>query len=234
MIVPAFLAPLAFSVAMLADGSSTAPAPPAPLKEIGRVHSVTPFCSKIVEHADSAITTALENDARIAFTIANLKTIDLDSSAVHKSNGSLALLKQYTAMHEAAVTAQGQVKLLRADAATATDPDQKARLKEFADALGGAIERQRKMADQLGRYIAYVDSHASFDDTAKAQYLFDVQWAQTAYHNPFHGDPQDYVPPSLSDAAKSAASELTTEQPAIANDEATAATRAEPAFKGCL
>jgi hypothetical protein len=228
------------------DGRSAAaaptPAPPQsvaspaakPLQEIGRVRARSPFCTQAIGHADAAISTALENDARIALTISNLKTVDLDSSMVKKSNGTAEMLKQYTALRASATYGEGQIKLLRTDAAAATDPDEKAELKEFADALGGALERQKKMAEELSRTIAYVDAHATIDDNTKAQFLFDIQWAQTAYGSPFHGDPRDWVPASLSDVAKSAAVRLTEQQTSVATDEGTAAGHVDPAFKTCL
>jgi hypothetical protein len=227
-----------------AASAAPAPAPPAAvaplsdsafdhLKEIGRVKALTPFCSKAIQHADTAIDGTLANDVRIQFTISNLKSVDLDSSLVKKANGTADLLKQFRALQEGAKMAQREVNALRADAETATDPQEKADMKTFADALGGAIERQRKMADQIGRYITYLDSHATVDDQDKARWLFDIQYAQTSFGNPFHGDPREWVPPSLSDAAKSAAEELTDEIPDVARDESTAAQRAEPAFKSC-
>ena len=214
--------------------AAAASAPAHQLKEIGRVKALSPLCSALVEHADSAIITALENDARLAFTISNLHTIDLDSSAVKKANGTRSLLSQYTALRAAAVTGEGQVKTLQADVASSDDPQRKADVKAFADALAGALERQKKMADQLARYIAYADSHASLDKDAQAQYLFDIQWAQGLPGSPYYGNPQDWVPPSLSDVAKSAANQLSEEASAVADDEGVAAGRVEPAFKGCL
>jgi uncharacterized membrane protein YdfJ with MMPL/SSD domain len=233
------LLPAIFVAALATDAPQPAASPAADtpayeLKEIGRVHALTPFCQKVIQHADTAIDGTLANDVRIQFTIANLKTVDLDSSLVKKADGTAALLKQFIALQDGAKRAQSEVKQLRAEAETATDPQQKEDLKTFANALGGAIERQRKMADQLGRYITYLDSHATIDDWQKAQYLFDIQYAQTAMNNPFHGDPRDWVPPSLTDAAHGAADEFTEEMPDVNRDEATAAQRAEPAFKSCM
>jgi hypothetical protein len=205
-----------------------------PLREIGRVRARSPFCSQAIGHADSAIDTTLSNDIRIAFTIANLRSIDLDSSRVKKANGTHELLNDYTAMRATAVTGEGQVNQLRADAAAVSDEQQKADLKRFADALAGALERQKKMAADLARYIAYVDAHPPIDQNAKAQWLFDIQWAQTAPGNPFHGDPQDYVPSTLSEVAHNAADQLTLQAASVAGDEGVAADRMEPAFKTCI
>jgi len=217
--------------------ASTAPAVSAgtkTLREIGRVRARSVFCSQVIGHADDAIQTALGNDTRMAFTISNLRTIDMDGSPVKKANGTHQLLGEYTQLRAAAVAGEGQVKLLRADADAATDPDQKAELKRFADALAGALERQKKMADRISRYVAYADAHAALDENAQAQYLFDIQWAQSLPGTPFYGNPQDWVPPSLTDVAHTTAEQLSVEQTGVDADEGTAATRVEPAFKTCL
>ena len=229
---------LSLATASVAYG---APAPtPTPtlaaskLKLIGRVRALSPFCSQTISHADAAISSALENDARIAFTVSNLRSTDLDSSSVKKADGTRQMLKDYTALRQSAVTAEAAIRELRADADAAKDPEQKTDLRAFADALGGALERQKKMADELSRTIAYVDAHARIDENQKQQFLFDIQWAQTVPGNPYHGNPQDYVPPTLTEVAHSAADRLTEQQTGVAADEGRASERVEPAFKGCL
>lgn len=235
------LAALAATFAVCAFGTTalsatTAPVPsatPRPLKEIGRVRAFGPFCSQVVRHANSAIDTALSNDTRIAFTISDLRTIQLDDTALQKANGMQELLKRYADLHSAATAGEAQVKELRADADSATDPDQKAALRRLADALGGTVFRQKKLADQLGSYVTYADNHPRVDENDKDRSLTDIMMLQNMFGTPYRGDPRQYVPPTLTELARTAADRFVDDEEAIGVDETTAANRVEPALKGC-
>lgn len=211
---------------------SAAPSP-RPLKEIGHVRALSPFCSQVVRHANSAISTALSNDTRIAFTISDLRTIELDDTILKKVNGKQELLKRYTDLHAAATAGEAQVSQLRADAASATDPEQKAATKRLADALGGTVFRQKKLADQLGTFVSYLDTHPPIDDRERDRTLTNIMILQNVFGTPYRGDPRQYVPPTLTELARTAADRFVDDEQAIAVDEGAAADRVEPALKGC-
>jgi hypothetical protein len=230
----ATVAVCAFATA--APSATPAPSPAAklrPLKEIGHVRALGPFCSQVVRHANSAIDTALSNDTRIAFTISDLRTIQLDDTVLQKANGTQELLKRYADLHAAATAGEAQVKELRLDADSATDPDQKAALKRLADALGGTVFRQKKLADQLGSYVTYADNHPRLDENDKDRSLTEIMMLQNMFGTPFRGDPRQYVPPTLTELAHTAADRFVEDEQAIGVDESTAADRVEPALKGC-
>lgn len=227
---------IALAVAALAATVAAAPSPaptPKPLKEIGHVRALGPFCSQVVRHANSVIDTALSNDTRIAFTISDLRTIQLDDTTLQKANGLQELMKRYADLHDAATAGEAQVKQLRIDADSATDPDQKAALRQLADALGGAVFRQKKLADQLGSYVTYADNHPRLDENDKDRSLTEIMSLQNVFGTPFRGDPRQYVPPTLTELARTAADHFTDDETAIAVDEGTASDRVEPALKGC-
>ena len=155
---------IAASAALLSPGTSFAAAPPAPaataapaLKVIASVRS-TPRCAEIVTHANSAIGSALNNDALIAQTITRLRAYNLDDgNPIHRRNGLDALGEFAKNLTQQARAADNEVKRLRALAEKSNDPQEKKELKEFADALGGALWRQQKIARDLNGYLASVD-----------------------------------------------------------------------------
>jgi hypothetical protein len=222
---------LALMLAMAAPSPSAAPAQ-RPLREIGHVRALTPECRRTIEHADAAIGTALDNDSRIAVTIANLRALDLDSTTIKKVEGTRLLQRYYTDMRAAAGLGEAEVKQLRSDAEK--DDARKAELRRFADALGAAVAEQKKVAEKLGSYVAYLDSHRPIDDNERAQMLNDIQLAQTDPHSRMRGDPRDYLPPTLTELARTAADRLGEQQALIAAHEAAASDRIDAAFKGCL
>jgi len=137
-----------------------APAPtpaPAALKVIASVRS-TPRCAEIVTHANSAIGSALNNDAIIAQTITRLHAYNLDDgNPIHRRNGLDALGELAKNLTKQSRSADDEIKRLRALAEKSTDPQEKKELKAFADALGGALWRQQKIARDLNGYLAAVD-----------------------------------------------------------------------------
>ena len=216
--------------------ASAAPAPAAgreALREIGRVRALTPFCKATIEHADAAVGTTLGNDARIAFTVANLKTIDLDTSMLAKLDGTKDLRTAFVALRAAAVRATEEAKQVAADADKAPTADQKAQLVGFAQALGGAASRQKRIADDLGSYIAYLDTHPNVTQADRDQQEFDIQLKQNQLGSAYRGDPRDYLTPTLNELAKAAAKSFEESSTAVAADESHASTFVEPAFGPC-
>ena len=130
----------------------------------------------------------------------------------------------------------------------ATDPDEKAALKDAADALGGALYRQHLMQrdlDGLVNYLYASDMMASDDDTTRdpdaprRQFLQDVPGA-----HPINGSSPVWTPydiplagtESLTDditLARAASQDFMTRLPAVRNDERTAVPRIEAAADKC-
>jgi hypothetical protein len=212
-----------------------APTPtPGPLRQIGTVRVTTPLCRALVERAGEAVAVETENDARLDTVIGSLGTIDLDSSQLAKQNGEKVLLDRYVALREAAVRGNGIMKQFRAEAATAPE-DRRAALEQFADALDGALHRQKIIADTLGRFVAYVETHEPISNEEHDRMVFATLLQQNgASHSAGGAQPTlDDLPPQLSAVAKDASKDLAERARRIADDENDAATRMDPAFTQC-
>jgi hypothetical protein len=143
---------------------------PTPLTEIGRVRAL-PACVPIVAHANGAITQALDNDRTIAMMSINAHSTDFDKqNIIQRRNSIQALMKQAEAIRVASSAGDVEVKKLREYANAATDPQRKAELKAFADALGGAIYRQKKAAVEFMRNITVLEGRTAAA-TAQAELL---------------------------------------------------------------
>lgn len=126
---------------------------PTPLQEIGRVRAL-PACVPIVAHANGAITQALENDRTLAILSTNLHNTDFDKlNSLQRKNAIEALMKQAEAVRVASSAGDAEVKRLREYAKNSPDPKRKEELTKFADALGGAIYRQKKAAVEFMRDV---------------------------------------------------------------------------------
>jgi hypothetical protein len=151
MILPLVLA-LAAVDPVPAAAASTAPKP-TPLTEIGRVKAL-PACVPIVAHANGAITQALDNDRTLAIISTNLHNTDFDKlNFLQRRNAIEALMKQAEIMRITSSAGDAEVKKLREYAVNSPDPKRKEELKTFADALGGALYRQKKAAVEFMRDI---------------------------------------------------------------------------------
>jgi len=183
--------PLLLAIA-LQTASTPAPAPePHPsaaasaepqagtLQEIGHVYS-NGLCTAIVTRANSAISTTLRNDQTVTLVISTLHTRDFDSDNRLVHIRSLKELEHYaTDLRVSAIHAGAQIQELRKMAAESTDPVRKEELKEFADALGGALQRQKKIGAELQGMLARIAGRDSF-----------VQAYETMEHTG-----HDFVPP---------------------------------------
>jgi hypothetical protein len=143
---------VALAAADPAPAASTAPRP-TPLTEIGRVRAL-PACVPIVAHANGAITHTLDNDRTLALMSINLHNTDFDKlNFLQRNNAIENLMKQAEAMRVASSAGDVEIKKLREYAASSPDPKRKEELKTFADALGGALYRQKKAAVEFMRDI---------------------------------------------------------------------------------
>lgn len=242
-------------LAAAVNAATVAAAPnPAPLKEIGHVKA-TAACAELVLHANTAISSALRNDAVVGDTIAKLQNVKLDGNPVTRRNNLQAMGDLAKDLHGRAVSGIAEVKKLREIAAKSTDPVQKKELKDFADELGGALYRQKKIAQDLNGLLATYDYHdmrLSRDDltnsgmTADDSQVSNSPQGSAALTNSKKTDLR-YDPgsqpgkggsvfnPSHTDTelAQFAAGDFMQRVPDITNDEALAADHAEGAVSGC-
>ncbi len=156
---------VALTAADPAPAASSAPRP-TPLTEIGRVRAL-PACVPIVAHANGAITQALDNDRTLAVLSTNLHNTNFDKlNFMQRKNAIATLDKQAMAVRIASSAGDVEVKKLRDYAAASPDPNRKEELKTFADALGGALYRQKKAAVELQRDITIMQGR---EDAAEAR-----------------------------------------------------------------
>ena len=156
---------VALAAADPAPAASSAPRP-TPLTEIGRVRAL-PACVPIVAHANGAITQALDNDRTLAVLTTNLHNTNFDKlNFMQRKNAIDALMKQAESMRVASSAGDAEVKKLREYAVNSPDPKRKEELKAFADALGGALYRQKKAAVEFMRDVSIMQGR---EDAAEAR-----------------------------------------------------------------
>jgi hypothetical protein len=137
---------------------------PTPLTEIGRVRAI-PACVPIVAHANGAISHALDNDRSLAIISTNLHNTDFDKlNFLQRRNAIEALMKQAEAMRNASKAGDGEVKKLREYAVNSPDAQRQQELKAFADALGGALNRQQKAATEFMRDVTIMRGREEAND----------------------------------------------------------------------
>ncbi len=137
------------------------------MREIGRTTTIDPLCINVVVHANAAIGAALHNDESLTGSVAYLKTVDLESNDLKRTQGIHRLEKESTTLRRDAETGLSEITRLRELAKRTTDPNVKAELTAFADALGGALYRQKKAAVDLQRMIVIIEGHESLRETAR-------------------------------------------------------------------
>ncbi len=223
-------------VVALASNPSPAPAStarPTPLTEIGRVRT-TPICTTIVVHANGAITSALDNDRTMAILTTNLRNTDFDRlNSLQRRNAIEDLMKQAGAVRQNGKAADGEIKQLRAFALASTDPQRKAELKAFTDALGGAIYRQTKAANEFMRDVTIMqgreDAKEARDIQSRDNPVPDAGAMAAGGRVALLPDP----PRSYNRTMRSVADDLTDLSTAISADEGIAADHSIAATSGC-
>ncbi|HZT13526.1 MAG TPA: hypothetical protein VFA29_12010 [Candidatus Baltobacteraceae bacterium] len=219
-----------FGHILLAAALATAsPAPVASpqLKTIATVRA-SARCSQIVTHANDAIVLALDDNRVIAQTITQLRLTNLDDgNPIHRYNALNALRDLASSLDKQSSSGAADIARLRDLAAHSPDPVQQKELKSFADALGGALGRQLKMARDLNGYIAYVD-YSGMRGRMDSGSAFDQGFSE----DPF--TPQALRSRNSATAyAQNAAADFQTRLPLIVRDEDTAQTHEDAAFGGC-
>lgn len=253
------LLPVALLVALAAAAGSPSPSPtpsatPTPiLSEIAHVRT-SPLCTDFSTHANSLIGSATRNDISLSQLVSALRQSDgWDENELRRHQRILALTDyadQITAEYKRAETEAGRLRDL---AKRATDKDEQAAIVASADALAGAVWRQRKIARDLDGFIAYM--HA--EDIGKvhdgeAQMNQSVLGNSNAWVAAAEGDgtqvhrglpptgtwrPGDLIPGTYDPPdhlqAEAAATEFETHFPEVAADEKTAAGRIIVAAAHC-
>ncbi len=162
------LLPMVFALATDPGPAASSAPRPTPLTEIGRVRAL-PACVPIVAHANGAITQALDNDRTLAIISNNAHNTDFDKlNSLQRFNTIEGLMKQAEVIRVASSSGDVEIKKLREYAAAASDPQRKAELKAFADALGGALYRQKKAAVEFMRDVTIMRGR---EDSAEAHEL---------------------------------------------------------------
>lgn len=211
-----------------------------PLRTIGRVRVTTPLCTELLGEASRAVAIETENDGRIDIAIRALRSSDFDSSPLAKNRGTRDLARRAVDLRSAAVEGRSEMQRFRAAAKSASTATGRAKFAAFADALDGALARQRALADTLGRFVAYLDAHDPITNDEHDASVFAAIAAQNSAQQerqaPF--DPRAFgptagLPPQLSSAAKSASAELERRALPLTTDESDAADKIDPAFDGC-
>ncbi len=236
--------------------ASPAPASYGPLKEIIRVHS-TSLCTEFEMHVNSAIASATRNDQSLAGLVNSLQQPkmgeDLSDNGLRRHRAIVALTTYADALTADWKSGENEVALLRDLAKKTPDPDQKVEIKASADALGGVLWRQRKIARDLDGFIAYLyaeemrwgdhiqyQSSAALEETTTNDPLLDererLQQDDTGGLNPsiWTPNPGDaFAAPSDKVLTASAAADFQKMLPDIQTDETTAASHLVKADSSC-
>ncbi|HEY4441988.1 MAG TPA: hypothetical protein VGN14_16130 [Candidatus Elarobacter sp.] len=223
-------------LALASEPVPSATARPTPLTEIGRTRTA-PACSAIVAHANGAITSALDNDRALTILTTNLKNVDYDGmNDLQRRNAIESLMDQAGKVRVAGKIADAEIKRLRDYAAASTDAQRKAELKTFADALGGAIYRQTKAANEMMRDVTIVQGR---EDAAEARGIRDRDnpppdtGAMAIAANPQNRAHVPDPPKSYNQTFRRIAFDLSDLGTAIAADEGQAADHSVAATSGC-
>ena len=148
---------------------ATSPVAPAtaatdpPLKEIGHVRATTEFCRALLSDATRAVDVEMTNDRRLDDAYDAMRTLDFDSNPVAKFRSTRAISDRAVALRAEAVAGIATMARFRERARLATDDNQRKSLTDFADVLSGAIYRQKILADDLSRFVTYLDAHDAMD-----------------------------------------------------------------------
>ena len=246
------IAPLLFLAVL--SGAQPSPAPsatPQPqLKEIIHVRA-SPLCTEFAHHANNAIDSATRNDIALGSLIGSLRSGQLDKNEIAHNNAIRSLNDYADAITKDWKVGEAEVSALRKLSESAKDPAQKKELKESADALGGALWRQRKVARDLDGFVAYLRARdmstvdgsmasmnvALFGNADPKEAAREGGAGDTAHRNPqMFSNPglanEQDLPP-MSEQAKDAAFEFEGRIPDIVKDEIRAAEHVETVSENC-
>jgi hypothetical protein len=137
--------------------------PKPPLKEIGRVRALTPYCAAIEKHFNAIVAPMIENDNRIGavdFTLGNLRAHFDDPARDLKLYDDRVNLSAYAGFVETSIPAiQKEVNELRAAEKLTTDPEEAKLAHDLAAQLQKSLDRQRQIGyDTAGVAQALLES----------------------------------------------------------------------------
>ncbi|MHB8461453.1 MAG: hypothetical protein ACYDA1_02290 [Vulcanimicrobiaceae bacterium] len=236
----------------IAPAASPSPPPASgstpPLKLIVRIRA-TNRCAKIAVHSNGAINAALRADQTLATTISALRTVDLDSNGLTRDRGLRRLGDLGSSIALQVRRGNQEISNLRALAAKETDPAAKKTLLAFANSLGGAIYRQKKMGRDLDGFVAqmYAKSMYHVDESQEnmALAVFSLRaptpmqgtgmFSIDSAPDRLGGDPvsRPFVNQSDNQTANFVAQNFSQRQVNVTNDEATAAHAILAVSGGC-
>lgn len=228
--------------AVAAAAPQPTPKPTVTLKEIGHVRA-TAACAELAVHANSAISSALRNDLLLTETVGKLHSVDLDGNPITRRNNLQELGNLAKDLRAQAVSGDREVQRLRDIAAKSNDATQKQELKKFADELGGALYRQKKIANDLNGLLAAFDYHdmSKLDENTIQVNMITVGVPTLQTDRPDEKAAQgplgrvNNIPKQPSDnvLAARAANDFELRMPDITNDEGMAAEHTAGAVSGC-
>jgi len=131
------------------------------------------------------------------------------------------------------VAAEKAAKALRVDARNAPTPEEAKELNAFADALDGALHRQRTIARDLASMIAIFNMHPNVTKDERDEAVVEEQLQENHRGNITYLPADKRVMPLLSTIAKNGADDFVVRQEGIVHDERAAAELVEPVFGGC-
>jgi hypothetical protein len=219
-----------------APSAALPPAAETTLKEIGSVRVTTDICKPLLVSAGAAVDYMLDDNVKIGQAIARMRSIDLDSNILLKTHGAHELMDRFVSMRQTAVAGKAEMVKFRTEAQSVADPKQREALIAFANAVEGALERQRKLAYDISRLAVFVDSHPPIDEWDLAELQIELQ-RQNVIQSPLDGPlvpgyPYN-VPQTLSQVSADSAEVLQERAQPMFSDENDASKRIEPAFSGC-
>ncbi|HTU69394.1 MAG TPA: hypothetical protein VMF11_03655 [Candidatus Baltobacteraceae bacterium] len=136
---------------------SPSPSPTPLLKTIVTVKS-SPLCGEFAAHANAAIGSAVLNDASLGSTILALRSNDLAAGTIDRTAELHRLSDLADSIYRQYRAGEREVGILRDLASKTTDPQEKAALKDSADALGGTLYRQHLMQRDLDGFVSYLET----------------------------------------------------------------------------
>jgi len=204
-------------------------AAPNALHPIGRDPNAVGICGDVVVHANAAITDALADDRTLERLIERLRATDFEEASVNERNGLADVRRLSADLSETSARAASEVQRLRGYAARIDEDRQRAELSVFADALGSAIDRQHKMAIDLGPFLSLMAyREIKGDQSLPDAYATPLDMARMA-----SGLAADERNGSPNTKARTTASDFDARLADVRHDELHAADLSEAAVGGC-
>jgi len=237
-------------VALALAASTVTPlttATPGPLRVIVRVKATSP-CAQMATHANAAILLTLRNDVTLQQTISQLQNVHLSpNNEIQRQVGMNELLTLAGRLVRSSHDADHETQKILDYAKTLKDPKERARLIAFVQAIGGAVGRQRKIARDLGGFVAAIQGYKAMrwmnDELAGGSWNRDTYVPNPQTNMNYGGGDPMYryaegspsLMPTLSNdqLAARAAKAFERRLPAIALDEASASTPIQSAAEHC-